>query len=305
MISLIRICTSLLIIAIPLVCAASGQTNHRPPNFPALEVPLPPQQRIAWNPPAEARRLPPNFVTATISLFAHGLADPRGCEYREIQMTLGNVWGGTGVITTHGWVIPGGVGGQHFAVGWNGLVYPVLSVGKVVDLHQDILAAIEADDKARAKWAKEQPGLPFYRFRSAWPEDYSLAHLSLLPLKSSLLLRLGEVELARKVWTTWIAGMQAGTNDDSLHLKDPYLMLVTDWAWALFDRAVTAHMRADDQLALLSARALAPVQKVVEDEVERRGLQRDYYGQMESKRFPRYLPFLRFLPPLLADPKSQ
>jgi len=303
MISLIRlrIVFTLLITAISLVCAASGQTNHNPQKFTGLELPLPPQQKIAWNPPAEAQQLPGNFVTSTISLFAHGLADPRGCEYREIKMTVGNVWGGAGVITTHGWVFPAGVAGQHFAVGWNGLVYPLLSVGNVADLHQDILAAIAADDERRAKWAKERPGFAFYRFRNAWPEDYSLAHLSLLPLKASLLLRLGEVELARKVWTTWIAGMQAGTNDDSLHLRDPYLMLVTDWAWALFDRAVTAHMRGDDQLALFSARALAPVQKVVEDEVERRGLQRDYYGQAESKRFPRYLPFLTFLPPLLGD----
>ncbi len=78
----------------------------------------------------------------------------------------------------------------------------------------------------------------------------SLSTESLLPLKASLLLRLGEVELAQLVWEAWTAGMRPGTNDDSVHLKDPYLMLAADWGWALFDRAITAHMRGDDQLAL-------------------------------------------------------
>ena len=83
------------------------------------------------------------------------------------------------------------VAGQHFAVGGNGLVYPLLSVG-VADLHQDILAAIAADDE-RASGKKAW--LRILSFSYAWPEDYSLAHLSLLPLKSSLLLRLVRLNL--------------------------------------------------------------------------------------------------------------
>ena len=63
-------------------------------------------QKSAWvSPPSE---LPQAFVSATKTLFDQGLADPRGCEYREIEVPVGEPWSGDGgVIKTHGWVLPG------------------------------------------------------------------------------------------------------------------------------------------------------------------------------------------------------
>jgi hypothetical protein len=297
----IRLLASLLFTLLPLVCNAQTPADQNLYKFTGRELPSPPQQNIPWNPPAEARRLTANLVSASASLFAMGVADPRGCEYRQIEVTVGSVWGGAAVIAAHGWVLPGGAPGQQFGIGWNGLVYPLYSVGKLADLRHDISAAIAKDEEGRAQWAKERPPFPFYRFRNALPEHYSLDFLSLLPLKASLLLRLGEVELAGKVWSAWTAGMQPELNDDSLHLRDPFLMLATYWAWAMFERAVTAHMRSDDQLALLSARALAPLQTGMEAEVDRRGLQGDYYVQSDPKQNPRYLIFLKSVPSLLRD----
>ncbi len=92
-------------------------------------------------------------------------------------------------------------------------------------------------------YAKDSPNSSFYRFRQAWSEGESVSHQTLLPVKTCLLLRLGEGELAREVWNAWTAGMKPNTNDDAVHLKDPYLMLATDWVWALFDRSNSAHMR--------------------------------------------------------------
>jgi hypothetical protein len=303
MISLRRIGLSafLLFTLLPLVCNAQTPADQILHKFAGRELPLPPQQNIPWNPPAEARQLTANFVSASASLFDLGVADPRGCEYRQIEVTVGSVWGGAAVIAAHGWVLPGEGAGQQFGIGWNGLVYPLHSAGKLADLRQDISAAIAKDEERRAQWAKERPQFPFYRFRNALPESYSLDFLSLLPLKSSLMLRLGEVELAGKVWSAWTAGMRPEVNDDSLHLRDPFLMLATDWAWAMFERAVTAHMRGDDQLSLLSARALAPLQTAMEAEVDRRGLQSDYYDHSEPKQNPRYLIFLKSVPSLLRD----
>src|SRR5262249_44661990 len=65
----------------------------------------------------------------------------------------------------------------------------------------------------------------------------------------------------------------------------------TDWTWALFDRAVCAHMRGDDRLALLSLRALGPVRKAVTAEALRRG-----FKQPEGRRGEK-APLLGFLDP--------
>ena len=48
-----------------------------------------------------------------------------------IKVAIGNCWSGdAGVIETRGWVLPAQQKDkQRFAVGWNGLVYPVVSIG--------------------------------------------------------------------------------------------------------------------------------------------------------------------------------
>src|SRR5947208_3363821 len=103
--------------------------------------PTPPRQTAPWTPPSSA--LPPSVVAAATTLFDRGLADPRGCAYREIEIVLGDVWNGGGdAKKTHGFVFGDGA----WAVAWNGLVYRVKSVGPVADLQADAKVAEEADD---------------------------------------------------------------------------------------------------------------------------------------------------------------
>ena len=58
------------------------------------------------------------------------MADPRGCAYCEISVPADDPAVKPGEVKTHGWVLPAKEGEtQRFAVCWNGVEYPVLSVG--------------------------------------------------------------------------------------------------------------------------------------------------------------------------------
>lgn len=288
------ICASLLVGAL---CCVEGARPFSP-RFTEQSIPEPPLQKRPWDAPKTS--LPQVFISATRTLFDQGLADPRGCRYREIKVGTGDCWNGdAGVVTTHGWVLPEQKNSEYtFAVCWNGLVYPVVSVGDQADLRADVLALIADDEAMRARHAKEHPDWPRYRFRHATGEGRSVAHDTILPIKASLLFRLGEVELAEKLWAAWVAGMRRGTNDDDKHLDDPYLMLATDWTWALFDRAVCAHMRRDDNLALISARLLVPAWNAIEKTADARGFEHGYTREGET---PRHLAFLSPIHALLKD----
>jgi hypothetical protein len=83
---------------------------------------------------------------------------------------------------------------------------------------------------------------------------------------------------------------------------DPYLELAGDWAWALFDHMICAHMRGDEASALAAARKLSEVQPRIEAEAARRGFPRQrYYDSARSGKEKPYLDFLEQLPQLLAD----
>ena len=105
------------------------------PIFDGDTLPPPPAQTQVWVAPPT--KLPEEFVTASTELFKEGLADPRGCEYREVEVVVGSCWGDAYVTKTSGWVWPTG-DKQKFGVCWNGLVYPLVTVGKPADLHADI-----------------------------------------------------------------------------------------------------------------------------------------------------------------------
>lgn len=119
-----------------------------PPNLllASESIPAPPQQSAAWK--ATETKLPEEFVSATATLFQQGLADPRGCEYREIEVVTGGSlppWTGR-ILKTNGWVIPDtGKQRQRFGVCWNGLVYPLASVGEPADLRADAQTAANAE----------------------------------------------------------------------------------------------------------------------------------------------------------------
>ena len=67
-------------------------------------LPEPPKQREPWQPPS--RTSVPDFVVKVAGvLFDAGLADPRGGDYREIEIVdLNN---GKKTVQTHGWLFPG------------------------------------------------------------------------------------------------------------------------------------------------------------------------------------------------------
>src|SRR5580658_1376491 len=50
----------------------------------ATPFPTPPMQGKPWTPPDT--KLPPIVVDAIKELFDQGMADPRGCEYREVEI---------------------------------------------------------------------------------------------------------------------------------------------------------------------------------------------------------------------------
>lgn len=285
-------------------CAACAPSNpFRPtPPFTGSHIPIPPKQHSPWTPPQSS--LPEPLVTATSFLFAHGMADPRGCEYREIEIGTGSCWTGDGGTTkTHGWVLPGRTGGKRFAVAWNGLTYPAVSVGKPADLRADLLALLRKDEDDRARQAKEHPDSPFRRYWGVYLEQQVVAYKQMTLLKVCLLLRLGQGELAGRYWDAWKVGM----GDDRMgshptDLEDPFKTLATEWSWSLFDRAVNAHARSDDRLALPSLRMVASAWKPLEEEADRRGFKRqEYWDSARKGQMMPHFDFLEPVPELLAD----
>lgn len=257
-----------------------------PPEFQGTSIPYPPEQNTPW---AEPRiHLPVNLISATARLFDQGLADPRGLEYREIEIDLGRLWGRRFITKTHGWILPGAIGTQRFAVCWNGLVYPIVSIGNEADLHLDVDNAIKSDEEVRAKRASDS-SMPFFRIQGALPESYSLSATNLLPIRVCLLLRLGKTDLAERVWATWTVGAEQRL------LPDPYLVLAFDWLWAMYDRAINAHMRGDDRMCRISALMSEAMEKSVSQEIPNRPLLR---GQPFAQD---YLNCLKPLPLLIQD----
>jgi hypothetical protein len=249
-----------------------------PGAFGGKALPTPPSQTEKWTPPES--KLPQSLITATQFLFEHGFADPRGCEYREITVVTGGVSGGHIATQTHGWILPEAASPNgRFAVCWNGLVYPLVEVGPPTDLRADFAQPSEVG------WLGH-----------AIPEASAVSHRATWP-RVCLLLRLGEIELAGKLWKTPAATESRGTAS----ADDPFLVLSNDWLWMSFDRAVCAHMRGDHWLALATAEPLARHRDAFEREAERRGFVKpDGAGSNDRGKKP-YFDFLRPLDRLLAE----
>lgn len=220
---------------------AANEAHKLSPLFNENSMPQPPKQHSAWTP--TATNIPTNYVTAAILLFEQGLADPRNCEYREIEVETGNVWNGDGgIVKTHGWVFPGH-DKLRFGICWNGLVYPLVSIGTNADLEADVALMTT---NGMGSW------------RSALPESVSVGVNTLQGIHGCLLLRLGRIDLATNYWISdargsanYLNGMMRGfspshqtvaTNELKLPNTDPYYAWANDWAWSLFDRMICAHM---------------------------------------------------------------
>ena len=106
----------------------------------------PPMQTDSWTLSVLSTNLPPHLQSAINLLFQNGMADPRGCDYREVDVVVANFWTASGTTNkTHGWILPTADDTQaQYAIGWNGLIYPVISVGKPADAEGDARALIRS-----------------------------------------------------------------------------------------------------------------------------------------------------------------
>ena len=266
-----------------LACAARGE----------LRLPEPPRQHTAWRPDAS---IPTNILSAVDKLFEQGFPDPRGCEYREIEVAVSGVWGGkVSLVKTRGWVLPKKAGTNQCAVCWNGLVYPVANVYRPADLHAEIT---NSNSPASRRFG--------FGGGSAVGEERSIIYANALATRVVLLLRCGETAAALTNWspnqTTMMSRGNSGDAGGPVQGNDPYLEFAGDWAWAMFDRTICTHMRGDEAFALATARQLAEVQPKIEAEAEKRGFTRPQYSTPDWRSKPGpYLGFLDQLPQLLAD----
>ncbi len=257
----------------------------------AAVLPQPPEQTAGWDTTSD-----PELETlgdASKTLFEQGMADPRGCEYRTITVQVGSVWGRSESRQTHGWLFPD----QKFAVCWNGLVYPVEKVGPPTSLAQDVetsaLGSVPKNGSNRLELFDKFP-----------PETIAIDYHGTSNLRSCLLLRLGEVTLAKRLAAAALVEENrpyGGSGDTA-----SYLSLARTWAWMLYDRAVCAHQRGDSQMSYWSADLLTRVQPLIERECERRGLPREpYFDTARQNELQPYLNFLEPLPLLLADERRR
>lgn len=247
-----------------------------------LQLPDPPQQGKPWR--ADAA-VPTEILTAVEALFDQGFPDPRGCEYREIEVTTSTIWGESAMTRTRGWLLPqAGEATNRFAICWNGLIYPVAKFGPPADLRAEIASAGPARRRS---------------FSLGAGETRTVIYSNALSTRLPLLLRCGETEAALRLASPFSQPNLAETPDAS---RDVYGEIAADWAWALFDRTLCAHNRGDEALALLSARQLAAVRPKIEAECARRGIRRE--PDLEPPRQGKgkaWLDFLEPLPQLAAD----
>ena len=269
----------IILLAILLTCGsgrAMGQGGA------ALPIPEPPRQRELWTPPVT--KIPPALVAAAAKLFDLGLADPRGGEYRTIEVSEGLPGGGWPMgARRRGWVFPTrDEAANRLAVGWDGLLYPVARVGEPADLEADFaVSAVDPATRSRRPAANA-------------PVDLSRPDA----IQVCLLLRLGQVELAERIWAKLITPSDVGGLVAAVTVY-AYDQLVHDFSWSVYARATTAFERGDDPLALHDVRFLTRLAQDYDRDATARGVARP---QLAGD--PRTLPSLEYLdrlPELLAD----
>ncbi len=76
-----------LLLSLIALAGLGAQNPGQASKFAGKSIPDPPAQKEPWTPPRT--KLPRFLVTATAALFEQGVADPRGCEYREVEVVDG------------------------------------------------------------------------------------------------------------------------------------------------------------------------------------------------------------------------
>jgi hypothetical protein len=212
--------------AAPVVAARGGPTLDA---LAMVGLAEPPRQHERWTPPPG---LPPRLAAAVAALFDRGLADPRGLEYHEVELVAADDEAHDAIVRTHAWVF------GHFAVAWNGLVYPAAKVGALVSVHADVVQLLAQPEREHLLWS-EADAVRFDRPTA---------------LKVAMLARIGETAAAVQL------------RDDS--------DLARAWIYAASDRAIAAHDRGDHATALQFARfvelvapgAVAVMPRLIADE---------------------------------------
>lgn len=194
-------------------------------------LPEPPHQHDPWEAPRLAGL--DEAVPALIDqLFEIGFADPRGGEYRAVELRVKDAehhW-----RQAHAWYFPSGI-----AVGWDGLVYPVKSAGEPADLVADV-------DAHLARTASS--------FRGGWP--FRAGRPAAIV---ALLARVGRPELAERmaaVLDTTAPGISPLGARVAFDQRNWLAMAVTDWLSDGYHAAVEAHAVGDDQFAVDAAETL-------------------------------------------------
>ncbi|MEK7949169.1 hypothetical protein [Luteolibacter soli] len=223
----------LLIVSLSLPCSAEEdkEPEFRPSpltqseDFP--EKTWKPDDKESWQGPfAEVLR---DFLKA-------GLPDPTGLPYHRITIVTGNCYAGDhGPTEIEAWLLPGEEKSPHFAIAWNGLVYPVLDDRGDADLKATVAKILKAGEKDRASW-----------FESA-DEATLVTPTSLSLIHGLYLTRLGFPDAAKHVLEEREADRRMSP------LKEE---LAVGWTWSHLDRAISAHMRGDSKMVLASAAGL-------------------------------------------------
>jgi hypothetical protein len=194
-------------------------------------LPEPPKQHEPWT-LTMAEGIPDYVVNVTASVFDAGLADPRGGEYREIELQGG--------LKTHGWAF------GSFAVGWNGLLYSVLSAGAPADLDKDVRTIAGAQPwSGRLALQRDAPPVQ----TAFWSNMQSVQTIA--PLSIALLLRLDRLDLAALLWrapeTPDFGSRLAKREVDEAQWLSTALR---SWLATVFWRMIGARERDDDREAV-------------------------------------------------------
>ncbi|WP_148595780.1 hypothetical protein [Aquisphaera giovannonii] len=273
--------------------AGDNRADRRP-------IPDPPRQGTPWTPPET--RLPKFLVSATDALFAQGVADPRGCEYRAVQpASPSGRWGGR-PGRGHAFVLPAIAGDdRRFAVGWDGILIRLEEVGPEADLEADVRARAEALRKGREAAREDRfqrPGTSFWR---TGPAEEGVAAEVVAPVQVCLLLRLGRADLAERLFAAATPWNPDGPRPDLTDYGVSYLTLANEWADAIYVRGVDAHGRGDDGPALDAFRRAAAFRKLAEVKAAAMGFPRGRSNGPRGEDRPTYFPELGQLDALLAD----
>jgi len=288
---------------VALAIFAGADPYHPTPKFAGKVVPDPPHQRDPWTPPGT--KLPRFLVTATAALYDAGMADPRGCEYREVEI------GDWTLVKTRGFVMPERPGDSgRFVVGWNGIVYPAVSVGSEADIEADARAMAGAARKGRdeaavpaRRWYERGGGFAGMHNQS---RGFLMAGMSVggppppSPLALAVLLRLGRADLAEMLFAAGTIWTPETPRRDLTDYHVTFLTLANEWGGNDYGRLLSAHVRADDAVALAAARRLSAFRKAVDAYAQAKGFAVPARQNWDPDRTSYIGPFVQ-LAELLAD----